>query len=62
MIRITRDTPLAQLVEIVRAVPASRGVRPDFVRSVQQSLRVEGYVMSEAELSRAVGSVLHVSA
>jgi hypothetical protein len=61
MIRVTRDTSLAQLQEIVKTVPASCGVRPEFVRSVQQSLRVEGYAMSEAEVSSAVESVLHVS-
>jgi hypothetical protein len=42
-------------------VPATRRVRPDFVRSVQESLRVEGYLLSEAEVSSAVESVLHVS-
>jgi hypothetical protein len=61
MIRVTRDTPLAQLQEIVKLVPASRGVRPEFVRSVQQSLRVEGYALSGAEVSCAVESVLHIS-
>ncbi len=61
MIPVTRDTSLAQLQEIVKMVPATRGVRPEFVRSVQQSLRVEGYTLSEAEVTSAVESVLHVS-
>ena len=61
MIHVTRDTSLAQLQEIVKTVPATRGERPEFVRSVQQSLRVEGYALSEAEVSSAVKSVLYVS-
>lgn len=61
MIPVTRDTSLAQLQEIVKMVPATRGVRPEFVRSVQQSLRVEGYTLSEAEVTSAVESVLHVT-
>jgi hypothetical protein len=61
MVRISRDSPLAELVEIVKATPPTRGVRAEFVRSVQQSLRVEGYVLSEAEVRRAVENVLHVS-
>jgi hypothetical protein len=61
MIRVTANSSLADLVKLLKAAPPTRGVRPEFVRSIQQSLRVEGYALSEAEVSRAVDSVLRVS-
>jgi hypothetical protein len=49
---------LLDLQAIVRAAKPSRGVRDEFVRSVQQSLRVEGYEVADAQVRHAVEAVV----
>lgn len=58
MVLVTRDTSLLDLQAIVRAAKPSRGVRDEFVRSVQQSLRVEGYEVADAQVRHAVEAVV----
>jgi hypothetical protein len=58
MAPVTRDTRWQDLQAIVKAAKPSLGVRDEFVRSVQQSLRVEGYELAEAQVRRAVEAVV----
>ena len=55
MLKVTRQTRLSALRELVRDERSTSGrVNPRLVQSIQQSLAAEGYVFSE-ESVRAVG-------
>jgi len=55
---ITRDTSWEDLRNLAKRAEPSRGVREEFVHSIQQSLRVEGYLVGEAQIRRAVQAVV----
>lgn len=54
MAPVTRDTKWQDLQALAKNARPSHGVRDHFVRSVQQSLEVEGYVLAEAQVRQAV--------
>ena len=59
MVEITRDTTLEDLRALAKSVRPSSGLRAQFVQSVQQSLRVEGYLLGEDQVRRAVEGALN---
>jgi hypothetical protein len=59
MVQVTRETTWDELRALAKRAAPSRGLRDEFVQSIRQSLRVEGYVLAEAQVRRAVEVALH---